>query len=120
MAVNIPISRWTRFFQAHYLPTKFGYDKRKAHLASLVVAGEITRTQALKELEKALYTENELAEDKAYVAKKLGLAVEELENFIDQPGRHYSEFPNNQERSMQFYRLYSRLHVLKHRLAARF
>jgi N-acetyl sugar amidotransferase len=113
-------SRWTRFFQAHYLPTKFGYDKRKAHLASLVLAGEITRTQALKELEKALYTENELAEDKAYVAKKLGVAVEELENFINQPGRHYSEFPNNQERSMQFYRLYSRLNVLKHRLAARF
>jgi N-acetyl sugar amidotransferase len=89
-------SRWTRFFQAHYLPTKFGYDKRKAHYASLVVAGEMTRDAALAELEKPLYTDNELAEDKAFVAKKLGISVEELQDLIDQPPRHYTEFPNNQ------------------------
>ncbi|MGE5511481.1 MAG: N-acetyl sugar amidotransferase [Bacteroidota bacterium] len=88
-------SRWTRFFQAYYLPTKFGYDKRKAHLASLVVAGEITREQALKELEKPLYTENELAEDKAFVAKKLGLSVAELDELIAQPPRHYTEFAHH-------------------------
>jgi N-acetyl sugar amidotransferase len=87
-------SRWTRFFQAYYLPTKFGYDKRKAHLASLVVAGEITREEALKQLEKPLYTENELAEDKAFVAKKLGLSVAELDDLIAQPTRDYTEFPH--------------------------
>jgi N-acetyl sugar amidotransferase len=95
-------SRWTHFFQAYYLPTKFGYDKRKAHLASLVVAGEITRDQALKELEKPLYTENELAEDKAFVAKKLGISLDELDELVAQPPRHYREFPNN-ERKLQEY-----------------
>jgi aminotransferase len=95
-------SRWTRFFQAYYLPTKFGYDKRKAHLASLVVAGEITRDQAIKELEKPLYTENELAEDKAFVAKKLGIGVAELEDLVAQPPRHYTEFPNNEARFQRF------------------
>lgn len=89
-------SRWTRFFQAHYLPAKFGYDKRKAHYASLVVAGELSRDAALAELEKPLYTDNELAEDKAFVAKKLGISGEELQDLIDQPPRHYTEFPNNQ------------------------
>jgi N-acetyl sugar amidotransferase len=89
-------SRWTRFFQAYYLPEKFGYDKRKAHLSSLVVAGEITRDQAITELAKPLYTENELAEDKAFVAKKLGLAVAELDDLLAQPPRHYSEFANNE------------------------
>jgi N-acetyl sugar amidotransferase len=89
-------SRWTRFFQAHYLPAKFGYDKRKAHLASLIVAGEMTREKAIAELERPLYSDNELAEDKAFVAKKLGLATEALEELIKAPPRHWREFPNHQ------------------------
>ncbi len=95
-------SRWTHFFQAYYLPTKFGYDKRKAHLASLVVAREISRDEALKELDKPLYTENELAEDKAFVAKKLGLTVEELDRLVTAPGTHYREFPNNEHKLQRY------------------
>ncbi len=87
-------SRWTRFFQAYYLPTKFGYDKRRAHLASLVTAGEISRAEALQELAKPLYTANELAADKAFVAKKLGITLDELETLVREAGRHYSEYPN--------------------------
>lgn len=89
-------SRWTRFFQAHYLPTKFGYDKRKAHLASLVVAEEITREEAFAELEKPLYNENELGEDMHFVAKKLGISADELQELIDAPPKHYSEYPTDQ------------------------
>lgn len=93
-------SRWTRFFQAHYLPVKFGYDKRKAHLSSLIVAGEITRNEALEELKVPLYDERELASDKLFVAKKLGVTVEELQALIDSPPRDYSEFPNNEARKL--------------------
>lgn len=88
-------SRWTRFFQAHYLPTKFGYDKRKAHLSSLIVSGQLSRGEALQELEKPLYSDNELADDKAFVAKKLGIDVAQLERFIAEKPRHYTEFPTN-------------------------
>lgn len=97
-------SRWTRFFQAYYLPTKFGYDKRKAHLASLVVAGEITRSEAIAELAKPLYTANELSEDVAFVAKKLSISVEELNALVAAPPKHYSEYPTD-ERSVK--RLYA-------------
>jgi N-acetyl sugar amidotransferase len=88
-------SRWTRFFQAHYLPTKFGYDKRKAHLSSLIVSGQFSRGEALEELEKPLYSDNELADDKAFVAKKLGIDVAQLERFIAEKPHHYTEFPTN-------------------------
>jgi aminotransferase len=88
-------SRWTRFYQAHYLPRKFGYDKRKAHLSSLIVAGQMTRKVALQELERPLYTDNELVEDMAFVAKKLGITVDELRDLIAQPPRYYNEFPTN-------------------------
>jgi aminotransferase len=96
-------SRWTRFFQAHYLPAKFGYDKRKAHLASLVVAGLMTRDEALKELEKPLYTDNELSEDKAFVAKKLGLSVDDLNALIYSPPKHYTNYPNRRKLEQRFY-----------------
>jgi N-acetyl sugar amidotransferase len=91
-------SRWTRFYQAHYLPRKFGYDKRKAHYSSLIVTGQMTRDEALSLLERALYSDNELAEDKAFVAKKLNLSVEELETLIDEPCVPDDAFPKHSKR----------------------
>ncbi len=43
---------FTWWFQNWYLFEKFGIDKRKAHLSSLIVSGQITRQEALGELEK--------------------------------------------------------------------
>ncbi len=43
-------SVWTRFFQGYYLPTKFGFDKRKAHYSSMICSGQMTREQGLKEI----------------------------------------------------------------------
>lgn len=105
-------SRWTRFFQAYYLPYKFGYDKRKAHLSSLVVSGQLTREEALEALKAPLYDPKLLAEDKAFIAKKLRLSLTELEALIDQPVHHYSEFPNHQRKrrlGMQVYRMFKRV-----------
>jgi len=45
-------SVWTRFYQGYYLPAKFGYDKRRAHLSTLVASGQMTREEALQEMEK--------------------------------------------------------------------
>lgn len=89
-------SIWTRWYQAYYLPTKFGYDKRKAHLSSLIVASSMTREAALTELEKPLYTDNELAADTAFVAKKLGFSLEELNALVAAPPRHYKDFATNE------------------------
>ena len=85
-------SIYTKFFQAYILPTKFGFDKRKAHLSSLILAGQITRAEALKELEKPLYNEKELQEHLVYVPKKLGLSREEFEEIMNTPPRKYEEF----------------------------
>lgn len=37
---------FTRWFQSFYLFEKFGIDKRKAHYASLINAGQMTRKEA--------------------------------------------------------------------------
>jgi N-acetyl sugar amidotransferase len=91
-------SRWSRFFQAYYLPYKFGYDKRKAHLSSLVLDEQMSRSEALDVLKEPLYDERLLHEDKIFIAKKLKISVAEFEELINQPVRHYSEYPNHQKK----------------------
>jgi len=85
-------SIYTKFFQAYILPTKFGFDKRRAHLSSLILAGQITRNEALEEIEKPLYNEKELQEHLIYVPKKLGLSREEFDEIMGTPPRKYEEF----------------------------
>jgi aminotransferase len=90
-------SVYTKFFQAYYLPTKFGYDKRKAHLASLIVSGQMTRDEALEELKQPLYDPKELEQDKLFFSKKLGLTIEEFEKIMAEKPTTYKDFPNHQE-----------------------
>lgn len=87
-------NRFTRFFQELYLPRKFGIDKRKAHLSSLIVAGEMTREQAFAELSKPLYSEQDFLDEIDYVAKKLRFPSAELINLIDAIPRKHEEFSN--------------------------
>lgn len=88
-------SRFTKFFQAYFLPTRFGYDKKRAHLSSLVVSGQLSREAAMAEMEATKYPEYEMREDRAYVLKKLGLSEEEFERFLHMPLKTYRDYPNN-------------------------
>ena len=88
-------NRFTRFFQEYYLPTKFGIDKRKAHFSSLIVAGEMTREEALEKLQQPLYsTETELREEFEYVAKKLSFSVDELQHVIAAAPHKHTDYGN--------------------------
>ena len=87
-------SRFTKFFQNYYLPTKFNIDKRRAHLSSMILTGLISREEALSSLAEPLYEAKELREDKIYIAKKLGISVEELDSLIESKGKSYKEYKN--------------------------
>jgi hypothetical protein len=76
-------SIFTRFYQGFVLPTKFGVDKRKAHLASLINSGQISKEEALEELKRPSYpSEALLTEDFEYVAKKFDMNVEEFKKLL--------------------------------------
>lgn len=87
-------SRFTKFFQNYYLPVKFNIDKRRAHLSSQILSDELTRSQAVEILQQSLYDDLELREDKLFIAKKLGISLEELDNLIAGPQHCYSDYPN--------------------------
>ena len=48
----------------------------------------------MRELQKPLYDEIELSQDKAYIAKKLEISVDELDGFTYEKGLHYSQYAN--------------------------
>ena len=87
-------SLFTKFFQNYYLPTKFGYDKRRPHLSSRIAAGEIDRAEAKDELEKPLYNETELLRDKDYLCRKLEIDAEEFDSLMSAPPHDYMDFRN--------------------------
>jgi N-acetyl sugar amidotransferase len=89
-------SIFTRFFQAYYLPQKFGFDKRKAHLSSLIVSGQITREEALQELNKPTAPADLLERDKEFVARKIGITPSEFDEILARPPRSYREFSSNE------------------------
>jgi N-acetyl sugar amidotransferase len=87
-------SVFTRFFQNYWLPTKFGYDKRRAHLSSLIVSGQLSREAALQALDEPLLSASERDAEIAYFCKKVGISASEFATLMAEPTRHYREFPN--------------------------
>lgn len=87
-------SIFTRFHQSYLLPTRFGYDKRRPHLSTLICSGQLNKTQAEKELRQPLYDIKQLEEDKNYVKKKLGITEEEFEKMLT-PSQDYKKYPSN-------------------------
>jgi hypothetical protein len=102
-------SVFTRFFQAYYLPKKFNYDKRLAHLSTLICSGQITRDQALEEMKKDIYPPELLEQDKEYVMKKLGLDKVEFEKILNAPAKSYKDYPNDEKKLKFIYRVYNKL-----------
>jgi len=69
-------SIFTRFYQGYILPVKFGVDKRKLHLSTLICSNQMSREEALDDLKKIPYpSELELEEDKEYFLKKMGWSI---------------------------------------------
>jgi N-acetyl sugar amidotransferase len=88
----------TRFGQAYYLPVKFGFDKRRAHLSGEIVSGRIGRDSALQALRKPLYSASDLETDRAFVLRKLGFSLSEWEDIMAAAPRRHEEFPNGRSR----------------------
>jgi len=89
-------SRFTKFFQSYYLPVKFNFDKRRAHLSSLIVSGQISRDEALNKMKENVYAENEIENDLEYVAKKLDWSPTEFKAIINLPPNRHQDFETNE------------------------
>jgi N-acetyl sugar amidotransferase len=103
-------SIYTRFFQGFILPEKFGIDKRKYHLSNLIISGEITREEALEQLEKMPYPSVKLLqEDRTFVLKKLNLSETEFEKIMKLKIKSIYDYPNNIDRIKKLTNIWNKL-----------
>lgn len=75
----------TKFLEGWWLPKKYGHDIRRAQLSSLVLTGQISREEALKELEHDPLTEEEGKMLFSEVAKRLEITEDELMKYFNNP-----------------------------------
>jgi N-acetyl sugar amidotransferase len=87
-------SRFTRFYEDYWLPRKFGFQKRRAHFSSLILTGQMTREQALERISYPEMDEHFLQHEFEYVANKLDLTVNELQEIFDGKNKTYRDYRN--------------------------
>lgn len=85
-------SRFTKFLQETYLPQRYGWEKRRDHLSSLVVGGEMTRDEALAEIDSSPSTGFQMKEDLEYILKKLDITNEEWEEILKAPRKRGEDY----------------------------
>lgn len=89
-------SRFTKFFEGYWLPTRFGYDTRRVQYSSLILTNQMTRAEALEKLSVPAYDTEAIDEEFEYIATKLGITVDELRQYHTMPKRTYKDYRNQE------------------------
>ena len=82
----------TKFIQVWWFYNRYGVDKRRSHLSSMIVSGQMTRDEALKELQNPPYNEDEMKEEIAGLLPKLGISEKEFEEILKQPPKQHTDY----------------------------
>jgi len=83
---------FTAFLQLYWMPKKFGVDKRTSHLSSMIVSGQMTREEALKEYEKPLYDEQMMDQYIQIIKEKLQISDGEFDEIMKSPVHRHDEY----------------------------
>lgn len=110
-------SVFTRFYQGYILPRKFGIDKRKLHLSTLVITGQMSRYQALAMISAPPYPDpQQQRDDYAFVLKKLGFTPEEFESYMATPSTAHDHYATDKPLWDFLYGIRHKLRVVRNRL----
>ena len=90
-------SRFTKFYESYWLKEKFGFDTRRVQYSSLILTGQMTRGEALKKLTEPSYDLDTINHDFEYVATKLGISIEELQEYMDAPNKTYQDYKSQEK-----------------------
>ena len=82
----------TAFIQLVWLPQKFGADKRTSHLSSMIVSGQMTREEALKELAEPMYDEKMMQGYIEHIKSNLGISDEEFDAIMTAPTHQHTDY----------------------------
>lgn len=99
-------SFYTKIYQSYILPVKYGADKRRAHLSSLIMSGQLTREDALRELETPPYNPDTIGFDIEYFCEKMEISKQEFDKVMLSAPKSYHDFKNQDNDILM--RLYKR------------
>lgn len=102
-------SKITGFWQSYVMPTKYNMDYRRATYSSQIVSGQLSREEALERLNALPYNSEKIEQDKEYIAKKYGITIEELAQYLALSPKTYKNFPNDKKKIEWFYAMYKKL-----------
>lgn len=85
----------THFAQVYYMPLKFKIDKRTSHLSSLIISGQLTREEAMQELERPLYDSLQMEDELKFILEKLNFTREEFEVIMKQTPKSHFDYPHS-------------------------
>jgi N-acetyl sugar amidotransferase len=85
-------SNHTKFFDGYWKKIKFNHDARVGQLSSLIVNNQMSRSDALLEIQKKPYNENLIHKEFKYVAEKLDFTVDELKNILKGKNKFYFDY----------------------------
>ena len=85
-------SNATKFFLGYWNKYKFNHDTRKGQLSSLIAVKQISKENALIELSKKIYNEENIKKDFKYIADKLDFTVDELQKLFEGENKYYYNY----------------------------
>jgi N-acetyl sugar amidotransferase len=97
-------SVYTQYYQACILPGKFGFDKRRAHLSSLICAGQLSRETALEELSHPACDPKVAQEARDYVVSKFSIPSAEFDEIMQRPPKRFADYPSYE--ASWYYRMF--------------
>jgi N-acetyl sugar amidotransferase len=89
-------SRFTKFYEGYWLPTKFGFDPRRVQFSSLILTNQMLRRDAIELLSTPAIPADDAKAESEYVAKKLGISVDELQSYLEAPNKSYKDYKNRE------------------------
>lgn len=88
-------SIFTRFYQGYILPEKFDVDKRRLHLSTLIMSGQMKRHEALEVMKSNPYPDAKiLQQDIEYFLKKMKWSDSDLNGYLNRSPVEHDFFSN--------------------------
>ena len=78
------------------MPIRFGFDTRKVQYSSLILTKQMTRDEALEKLQTPVYDPETALKDCEYVARKLGITLDELRGYIAAPRKTHKDYKSQE------------------------
>lgn len=83
----------TKFIQQYWFYKKFNVDKRTSHLSSMIVSGQLTRSEALEQYKLPIYMDADIEMTINNVLNKLGMERAEFNKIMSEKPHQHFEYP---------------------------